>query len=110
MSDWIDVAQLDEFAPGSIRIVELEDVAVAVFNIDGDFHAILNVCTHDGYPLVSATQQELVNATEIRCPRHGARFCLKTGEAKCPPAYEPVIVFPVRVQDKMVQLRDHRFE
>lgn len=110
MSDWVDVVPVAELTPGAVRLVDLEDVLVAVFNVSGEIHAIQNVCTHDGFPLVGDGQADIVNGTEIRCPRHGARFCLKTGEAMCPPAYEPVIVFPVRVQDKMVQLRDHRFE
>ncbi|MGH8610107.1 MAG: ferredoxin, partial [Gammaproteobacteria bacterium] len=46
----------------------------------------------------------------ITCPRHGARFCIKTGEALSPPAYEAVTTFPVRVEDGMVFVRDNRFD
>jgi 3-phenylpropionate/trans-cinnamate dioxygenase ferredoxin subunit len=110
MSDWIDVARLDEFTPGCSRLVDVEDVMVAVFNIDGEFHAIENVCTHDGFPLLDENGQGSISAGEITCPRHGARFCLRTGEAMCPPAYEPVAVFPVRVVDAIVQVRDDRWD
>jgi len=43
-------------------------------------------------------------------PRHGARFDLRTGAVTAPPAYEPVAVFPVRVVDGMVQVRDDRWD
>jgi 3-phenylpropionate/trans-cinnamate dioxygenase ferredoxin component len=51
-----------------------------------------------------------VDGDEVICPRHGARFCIRTGEALSPPAYEPVPTFPVRVTDGMVQVRDDRWD
>jgi len=50
----------------------------------------------------------LLEGDQLTCPRHGARFCIRTGEALTPPAYEPAAVFPVRVQGGMVQTRDDR--
>ncbi|HSH41302.1 MAG TPA: non-heme iron oxygenase ferredoxin subunit [Arenicellales bacterium] len=102
MSDWIDVAPEQEFKPGERRIVDVDDVEVAVFNVGGIFHAIEDVCTHDGGELASGELRGEV----IECPRHGAQFSVRTGEVLAPPAYEPVAVYPVRVENGMVQVSD----
>lgn len=106
MSDWVDVASKDELAPGERKIVDVDDVEVAVFNIDGDYFAIEDVCTHDGGELAGGELEGDV----IVCPRHGAKFCLRTGEVLAPPAYEPVPCFPVRVEGNMIQVRDDRWD
>lgn len=106
MSDWIDVAPVDTLPPGSRRVVHADDAAIAVFNVGGRFYAVEDVCSHDGAPLGDGE----VDGDEIVCPRHGARFCLRTGEALTPPAYEPIPTFPVRVENGVVQVRDDRFD
>jgi 3-phenylpropionate/trans-cinnamate dioxygenase ferredoxin subunit len=83
MSDWITVARAGELAPGSHRVVDVDGAAVVVFNLGGEYHAIEDVCTHDGGQLTGGT----VEGEEIVCPRHGARFCIRTGEALTAPAY-----------------------
>jgi Ferredoxin subunits of nitrite reductase and ring-hydroxylating dioxygenases len=104
MSNWVNVARMDELKPGTWRVVDIDDVMIAVFNIDGKYYAIEDVCTHDGGILTGGEVED----SEIICPRHGARFCIKTGEALTPPAYEPVSTFPVRVEGDMVQVRNNR--
>ena len=106
MAEWTDVARTDEFAPGDYRVVDIDDALVAVFNIDGEFYAIEDVCTHDYETLTGGC----IEGCEIVCPRHGARFNIKTGEALTPPAYEPVATLPVRVEDGMVQVMDDRWD
>ena len=106
MSDWTDVAPAAELLPGEWRTVELEDTLIAVFNIDGEYHAVENLCTHDYAEL---TEGE-VSGDVITCPLHGAEFCLRTGEVLTPPAYEPLTTFPVRVHDGAVQVRDPRWD
>src|SRR5690606_40964658 len=64
----------------------------SVFNIDGEFYAIEDVCTHDGAEIASGT----LDGSEIVCPRHGARFCVKTGKVLKAPAYTDLVSFPVR--------------
>ena len=100
MSAWFDVAGSDEIAPGGYAVVDIEDVEIAVFNLEGEFYAIEDVCTHDGEVLTGGP----VIGDEIVCPRHGARFCIKTGAVTAPPAYEPVPTYPVRVVDGRVQV------
>lgn len=106
MSDWVDVAAAEELAPGQFRVVDVDDVAIAVFNIEGEYFAIEDVCTHDQGELTGG----VVEGCEIVCPRHGAKFDIRSGEALTPPAYEAVDTFPVRVEDGMVQVRDDRWD
>lgn len=106
MADWTDVDKAEAIAPGDYRVVDIDDALIAVFNIDGEFFAIEDVCTHDYETLTGGP----VNGCEITCPRHGARFNIKTGEALCAPAYEPVSTFPVRVEDGVVQVIDDRWD
>lgn len=104
MADWIDVVAVDEFAPGTSRTVEVDGAWVAVFNLGGEFYAIEDVCTHDGGDLATGE----IDGDVIVCPRHGARFAIKTGEVLSPPAYEDLPTFPVRVEGGKVQVKDER--
>ena len=106
MSDWINVAKLGDLPPGGRRIVDVDDVQIAVFNLAGEFYAIEDVCTHDYAPLADAK----LEGDEIICPRHGARFCIKTGAVTAPPAYEAIATFPTRVYQGMIQVRDARWD
>ena len=76
MSEWINVAPAEELTPGSWRTVDVDGTQIAVFNVNGDYHAIEDVCTHDGGSL----DQGQLEGDEIECPRHGARFNVRTGE------------------------------
>ena len=105
MSDWADVAKADEIPPGGSKVVYLDGAKIAVFNLGGQYYAIEDVCTHDGGDLDGGT----VEGEEIVCPRHGARFNIKTGAVTAPPAYEPVYSFPLRVHDGTIQIRDDRW-
>jgi 3-phenylpropionate/trans-cinnamate dioxygenase ferredoxin subunit len=106
MSDWVRVCTTRDLLPGEFRIAFDGDVAIAVFNIEGAFYAIEDVCTHDGGELAGGE----IDGFEIECPRHGARFDLRTGAALCPPAYEPTAKFPVKVEDGVVYTRDDRWD
>jgi 3-phenylpropionate/trans-cinnamate dioxygenase ferredoxin subunit len=106
VSDWVTVARIDELAPGEWRTVDVEGTRVVAFNIDGEYYAIEDVCTHDGGQLTGGH----VEGDQIVCPRHGARFCIRTGEALTAPAYEPTYKFPVRVENGEIQVQDDRWE
>lgn len=100
MSDWIDVAPEVELPPGSRKVVTTPYAEVAVFNLDGNYYAIEDICTHDGGELASGACE----GDQIICPRHGARFCIRDGRALTPPAYENIDTFPVRVEGGVVQV------
>ena len=106
MSDWVTVAKAGELAPGGHKVVDADGAIIAVFNVGGEYYAIEDVCTHDGGQLTGG----VVEGSEVVCPRHGARFCIKTGAALTAPAYEPTAKFPVRVQDGVIQVRDDRWD
>ena len=93
-ASWTEVAPATELAPGEHRVYELGGRFVVVYNIAGELYAIEDLCTHDGNPLSDGP----LEGHEVVCPRHGARFCLRTGAALSPPAYEPVATFPVMVR------------
>lgn len=106
MSGWITVATVDELAPGTSKVADVDGTVVAVFNIDGEYFAIEDVCTHDGGELASG----VIEGDQVVCPRHGARFCVRTGDALSAPAYEPTAKFPVRIENGMVQVKDDRWD
>ena len=92
---WLAVAPAASIPLGDFAQVEIDDALVAVFNIDGRFYAIDDICTHDGGGLAGGA----VEGDVVICPRHGARFSLRTGAALTPPAYEPVRTYPTRIND-----------
>jgi 3-phenylpropionate/trans-cinnamate dioxygenase ferredoxin subunit len=94
VSEWRDLGAATELPAGAHRVYEVDGRYVAVYNIAGRHYAIEDLCTHDGNPLADGE----VEGEEVICPRHGARFCLRTGAALSPPAYEPVATFPVKVE------------
>jgi 3-phenylpropionate/trans-cinnamate dioxygenase ferredoxin component len=106
LSEWVAVAREGEIATGAWRVADVDGTQVVVFNLAGDYYAIEDVCTHDGGQLTGGR----VEGDQIVCPRHGARFCIRTGEALTAPAYEATATFPVRVQNGEVQVRDDRWD
>jgi 3-phenylpropionate/trans-cinnamate dioxygenase ferredoxin subunit len=88
------VATRNELPAGGKKLVEIDGRAIAVFNVDGNYYAIDDVCTHDGGPLAEG---ELIGS-EIECPRHGARFDVRSGQPLCMPAIEPVAVHAVELK------------
>ena len=99
MSDFVKVAKLIDIPLGGSKLVEVETVRVALFNLEGELYAIEDVCTHDGGPL---TEGAIVDGCLVQCPRHGARFDIRTGAAVRFPAFEPTRTYPVRVEDGVV--------
>ncbi|MFN2202408.1 MAG: Rieske (2Fe-2S) protein [Caldilineaceae bacterium] len=95
MTDFLKVADTDEIAVGGSKLVQIEDVRIALFNLDGEYYAIEDVCTHDGGPLVEG---EIIDGCEVECPRHGARFDIRTGRATRMPAFSPTNTYEVRVE------------
>ena len=110
MAGWFDVAPQTKLLPGQVKLVDVDNVMIAVFNLDGEYHAIEDNCTHDGVAMLGCglDLEKIIDGAQLICPRHGSRFCIKTGNALTPPAYKPLTTFPVRVKNGMVQTTDHR--
>jgi 3-phenylpropionate/trans-cinnamate dioxygenase ferredoxin subunit len=98
MSKFVKAARVDEIKPGEKMIVEVDGVLVVVVNLDGEFFAVQDVCTHDGGPLGEGR----LESGQLVCPRHGARFDVRTGAALTMPAFEPVPTYEVRVEGEEV--------
>ena len=97
-----EVAPLDEFPPGSVKIVEAEGIPVGVYNCGGQLYAIEDRCSHDDGPLCEGDWEP--EDCRVICPRHGSAFDLRDGRPLSLPAYEPVETFPVRVVDGIVKV------
>ena len=98
MAAWHKIAETGDPGPGVVRMFEVAGEYVALCNVEGEYHAVEDVCTHDGGPL----DQGELDGDEIECPRHGARFCVKTGKALCLPAIVGLRVFPVKLEGNAV--------
>ncbi|GAC1342806.1 MAG: bifunctional 3-phenylpropionate/cinnamic acid dioxygenase ferredoxin subunit [Candidatus Dormibacteria bacterium] len=90
MSQWVEVARVDDIPPGHAARVDIGEVPVAVFNVEGAFHAIDDTCTHAE---ASLSEGELLpDRCAVECPLHGAVFDLRSGEPLSLPATEPIRV------------------
>ena len=92
---WVDVGGAAAASDSTPFAVEVEGAAVIVVRCGSELHAVEDRCTHDGEPLGAAPVEDC----QIVCPRHGSQFCLRTGAALTPPAYEPLRRYRVREQD-----------
>ncbi|MBI5961232.1 MAG: non-heme iron oxygenase ferredoxin subunit [Chloroflexi bacterium] len=97
---FITITNTSDIGPGERDIFEVEDLYIAVFNVGGIYYAIEDICTHDDGPLVEGD----LDGFEIECPRHGARFDVRSGAVRQMPAVVPVKWFPVRVEGDAVQV------
>jgi 3-phenylpropionate/trans-cinnamate dioxygenase ferredoxin subunit len=93
MTRFVKVARTHEINPGQVRLIDVEGKQIAVFNVNGEFFAIDNMCTHEAASLAEGD----ISGHEVTCPLHGAKFDLRTGEVLSPPAYDDVACYAVRV-------------
>ena len=97
---FMKAAKLAEVPIGMVKYVEVDGEEIALCNVGGFLYAIANVCTHDGGPL----NQGSLDGYEIECPRHGARFDIRTGKVLRMPAVLPIQSFEVRVEGDDIQI------
>ena len=98
----LDVCPADELPPGRMKIVHAGELAVGVYNIGGAFYAIEDRCSHDDGPLCEGDWD--ADEGVVICPRHGANFDIRTGDAITLPAFQPVSTYAVHVVDGQVRL------
>ena len=91
----ISVAKVDDIKPGETRSVFVNGIDILFINANGTFYAVEDSCSHDNNSLEGGR----IENNEISCPRHGARFCLKTGAVKSPPAYTDIECFKVEIEN-----------
>ena len=104
MSDFIRVIDVGEVPDPGKTLVEVEGEMIALFHVEGRWHAIDDVCTHDGGPLADGELRD----HKIACPRHGAKFDIRTGAALTMPAVRPTRAHDTKVEagGVWVRLRD----
>jgi len=98
--EYVEIAPADQLTDGERLFVELDGNSIVLFNLAGKLFAIGDVCSHDNGPVGDGEIEE----NEIICPRHGARFDIRTGKATSLPALVDIPAYPVRVMEGMVQI------
>jgi 3-phenylpropionate/trans-cinnamate dioxygenase ferredoxin subunit len=100
MTEFTTVAKAEDLKPGQMTCVRLGRMRIALANVDGEFFAFDDTCTHEE---ASLSEGELFSDV-VECPLHGAAFNVRTGAVESFPATEPVAVYPVQVVDGQVQV------
>ena len=101
MSDFVKVAKTSDIPDPGKQLLELDDHLLVLFHVDGQFYCLDDVCTHDGGPL---GEGELCDHA-IGCPRHGAKFDIRSGKVLSMPATEATTAHEVRVEGEDVLVR-----
>jgi 3-phenylpropionate/trans-cinnamate dioxygenase ferredoxin subunit len=99
----LTVGPVEELPPGEVKIVRAGELAIGVYNLEGEYYAIEDRCSHDDGPLAEGDFD--VDEGVAVCPRHGARFDVRTGKALSLPAYLPVETFEVFVEDGLIKVK-----
>jgi 3-phenylpropionate/trans-cinnamate dioxygenase ferredoxin subunit len=98
---FVAIAQADEVAPGQVKVVTHDGRRYAVCNVDGEFHVVDDTCSHDDGPLGEGQ----LDGCAVICPRHGARFDVRSGAVLSMPAAFPIRAYETRVEEGRVQIR-----
>jgi len=99
--EFVMVASVDDLPSGRMTCVEVEGQRLLLANVDGTFYATDDTCTHEDASLSSGS----LHGDYVKCPLHGSRFSLRTGEPVEEPADEPVNCYPVRIEDDNVLVK-----
>jgi len=102
VAEWVEVASTSDIPSGHAARVDIDGVPIAIFNVDGEFFAVDDTCTHQEASL-SEGDLNLARCA-IECPLHGSAFDLRSGEVLSLPAVEPVRVHPTEVRDGKVRV------
>lgn len=100
MSKEIEVAKVSEIQPGSAKQIEVDGEPVAIFNVEGEFYAIHDTCTHAQASLSEGTVEDRI----VTCPWHGAQFDLKTGKNLKMPAPTPVATYQLKIEGDVIKI------
>ncbi len=97
---WEEVAKIDDLAPGEMMYVEVGEDPVVLINLNGDFYALSDICTHQD---ASLSDGEIIG-DEIECPLHGGAFEIRTGQPASFPVVVPAETYAVRVVGDTVEV------
>ena|SRR3989338_8815915 len=94
-----------DIKPGCAKSYEIGDSRIVVCNVNGEYFAVSDVCSHDDGVLVSG-EGVLVEDCQLECPRHGARFDVKTGAAKRMPAAAPIKTYKIHINGDELEVEE----
>ena len=99
--DFVKVANTNDIQPSHMKEVQLDGETICLVNIEGNYYAIGNICTHEGGPLADGT----LEGYKVQCPWHGSKFNVRTGEVKEPPASEPEPTYQVKIDGNDILIK-----
>jgi 3-phenylpropionate/trans-cinnamate dioxygenase ferredoxin component len=94
------VCKIDELKPGSAKRVVVEGTPIAVFNLNGEYLALDDICSH----ALASLSEGFIEDDFVECPKHGSEFDLRTGQPRSLPATKPVATHPVTVTDDEIHV------
>jgi 3-phenylpropionate/trans-cinnamate dioxygenase ferredoxin subunit len=98
--EYIPVGSVEELKEGDRLFIEIDGKPIVILNLHGDYFAIGDVCSHDDGPVGEGN----LEGYEIICPRHGARFDVRTGKVIALPAFVDIPAYPIRVVDDQIEI------
>ena len=100
MANLVKVADKGSLLPGKGMAAEVNGLRIAIFNVDNQYYAIDDACSHAGGSLSEGN----LDGAKVMCPWHGAEFDVKTGEALSPPAFDGIKTYPVKVEGQDIKI------
>lgn len=98
--EFVEIVPQDQLPAGERLFIEVGGRSIVIFNLAGNYYAIGDVCSHDSGPVGDGN----IEGNEIICPRHGARFDIRTGSVTSLPATVDIPAYPVRIVNGMIEL------
>jgi 3-phenylpropionate/trans-cinnamate dioxygenase ferredoxin subunit len=99
-SQYVTFCKTAQIKSGEREVFDLDGGSIILFNVDGTFYAVENLCSHEEYELAEGE----LNGCILGCPKHGATFDIRSGQHLSTPAYFPITIYPVRVENDEVQV------
>lgn len=96
----IKLCNIEEVIEGLVKSILTPYGAIGITKINGEIVAFQDECTHDGSPFDNAKIEK--ETFEIICPRHGARFDLRSGKVTKPPAYENIEIYKIQIINNQI--------
>jgi 3-phenylpropionate/trans-cinnamate dioxygenase ferredoxin component len=100
-SQYVTFCKSNEIQLGEREIFDLDIGSIILFNVEGTFYAVENLCSHEEYELADGELKGCI----LECPKHGATFDIQSGQHLSTPAYTPITIYPVRVAGDEVQVQ-----